>query len=237
MVKHNNQLVKNHFKKDWERHVKTWFDQPAKKAKRRKKRQEKAVRIYPRPVTGSLRPLVHGQTLKYQTKIKFGRGFSLDELKLAKIPVKEARTIGIAVDHRRRNRSLEIQTANVQRLNLYKSKLVLFPRKAGRPKKGDSAQADLDAVVQQTEPFPYRFIVPRDKARAITEKEKTDSAYLTIRKARGEANKVGDKIRKARAEALGAAAAAPSKKGGGGDEGDDEEGGKKAAKGGKKKDK
>jgi len=235
MVKHNNRLVKNHFKKDWERHVKTWFDQPAKKLKRRKKRHEKAVKIFPRPVTGLLRPLVHGQTLKYQAKIRFGRGFSLEELKLAKIPVKEARTIGIAVDHRRNNRSLEIQTANVQRLNLYKSKLVIFPRKPGHPKKGDSSQADLEAVVQQTEPFPYKIVEPRDKARAITEKEKTDSAYITLRKARGEANKVGDKIRKARAEALGTAAAGASKKPAA-DEGDDEEGGKKkAAKGGKKK--
>jgi len=227
MVKHNNQLVKNHFKKDWERHVRTWFDQPAKKLKRHKARQIKAAAIFPRPATGSLRPLVHGQTLKYQSKIRMGRGFTLDELKLAKISPKEARSIGIAVDHRRKNRSLETQTANVQRLALYKSKLVLFPRKADKPKKGDSAEADLKAVVQQTEPFPFKIVAPRDKARAITAKEKTDSAYVTLRKARAEANKVGDKIRKARAEAAGPVAAVASKKAG-----DDE--GEEGAKGGAK---
>ena len=46
--------------------------------------------------------------------------------------------IGIAVDHRRRNRSLEGLQVNVQRLKEYKSKLILFPRKMSNPKKGDS---------------------------------------------------------------------------------------------------
>lgn len=49
-----------------------------------------------------------------------------------------ARTIGIAVDPRRRNRSTESLHANVQRLKVYRSKLILFPRKASAPKKGDS---------------------------------------------------------------------------------------------------
>lgn len=38
-----------------------------------------------------------------------------------------ARTIGIAVDHRRRNKSVESLQANVQRLKEYRSKLILFP--------------------------------------------------------------------------------------------------------------
>jgi large subunit ribosomal protein L13e len=54
-----------------------------------------------------------------------------------------ARTIGIAVDHRRRNKSTESLQANVQRLKIYRSKLVLFPRKASAPKKGDSTVSDL----------------------------------------------------------------------------------------------
>lgn len=49
-----------------------------------------------------------------------------------------ARTIGIAVDPRRRNRSTESLHSNVQRLKVYRSKLILFPRKASAPKKGDS---------------------------------------------------------------------------------------------------
>ena len=45
-----------------------------------------------------------------------------------------ARTIGIAVDHRRRNKSLESLQANVQRLKAYKAKLLLFPRNSKKPK-------------------------------------------------------------------------------------------------------
>ncbi|KAF5182248.1 Serine hydroxymethyltransferase [Thalictrum thalictroides] len=71
-----------------------------------------------------LRPVVHGQTLKYNMKVRAGRGFSLEELKAAGIPKKLAPTIGVAVDHRRKNRSLEGLQANVQRLKTYKAKLV-----------------------------------------------------------------------------------------------------------------
>lgn len=45
-------------------------------------RQKKAVKIFPRPTAGPLRPIVHGQTLKYNMKVRAGRGFSLEELKV-----------------------------------------------------------------------------------------------------------------------------------------------------------
>ncbi|GJY74001.1 60S ribosomal protein L13-1-like protein [Tanacetum coccineum] len=96
-------------------------------------RQAKAVKVFPRPA-GRLRPQVHGQTLKYNMKLREGRGFSLEELKAAGIPKKLAPTIGIAVDHRRRNRSLEGLQANVQRLKTFKAKLVIFPRRARKTK-------------------------------------------------------------------------------------------------------
>ena len=56
----------------------------------------------------------------------------------AGISRKVAPTIGISVDHRRKNRSAESLQANVQRLKEYKSKLIVFPRKASKPKQGDS---------------------------------------------------------------------------------------------------
>lgn len=59
-------------------------------------------------------------------------------LQAAGIHKKTARTIGISVDPRRRNKSTESLQANVQRLKEYRSKLILFPRKASAPKKGDS---------------------------------------------------------------------------------------------------
>ncbi|KAI3828542.1 hypothetical protein L1987_02643 [Smallanthus sonchifolius] len=135
MVKHNNVIPNGHFKKHWQNYVKTWFNQPARKTRRRNARQAKAVKVFPRPA-GRLRPQVHGQTLKYNMKLREGRGFSLEELKAAGIPKKP--TIGIAVDHRRRNRSLEGLQANVQRLKTFKAKLVIFPRRARKTKAGDS---------------------------------------------------------------------------------------------------
>lgn len=35
MVKHNNVVPNGHFKKHWQNYVKTWFNQPARKARRR----------------------------------------------------------------------------------------------------------------------------------------------------------------------------------------------------------
>lgn len=57
----------------------------------------------------------------------------------AGIPKKYAPTIGIAVDHRRRNRSLESLQANVQRLKTYKAKVVVFPRRARKFKVTNSS--------------------------------------------------------------------------------------------------
>jgi ribosomal protein L13E len=45
-------------------------------------RAEKAKAVFPRPVAGPLRPVVRGQTLKYNTKTRLGRGFTHEELKV-----------------------------------------------------------------------------------------------------------------------------------------------------------
>lgn len=49
---------------------------------RRKARQAKARRIAPRPVAGPLRPQVRCPTVRYHTKVRAGRGFTLEELKV-----------------------------------------------------------------------------------------------------------------------------------------------------------
>merc|ERR1719181_2513441 len=148
MVRHNNAIQNNHFRKDWQRRVKTWFDQPAGKVRRRNSRSAKAKAVAPRPVN-LLRPSVRCPTVKYNLRVRAGRGFTLEELKAAKINKKAARGVGIAVDHRRTNRSEEAFQANVQRLKLYKSKLVVFPRKtAKRVKRGDSSKEACAAAVQ-----------------------------------------------------------------------------------------
>merc|ERR1711988_46939 len=101
-MKHNNMIVNEHFRKYWQRYVKTWFDQPAKKKARRLARQKKAAAVAPRPVAGALRSVVHPPTARYNVKTRVGRGFSLAEIKAAKLSKREARSLGVAVDHRRR---------------------------------------------------------------------------------------------------------------------------------------
>ena len=80
--KRNNMVPNGHFHKDWQRWVKTWFNQPARKIRRRNARVEKARKIAPRPVGGRLRPIVRCPTFKYNTKNRLGRGFTLEELKV-----------------------------------------------------------------------------------------------------------------------------------------------------------
>jgi large subunit ribosomal protein L13e len=46
-------------------------------------RQKKAVAVFPRPTAGPLRPAVPSQTLKYNSKIRGGQGFTLEELKVS----------------------------------------------------------------------------------------------------------------------------------------------------------
>merc|ERR1712094_88408 len=124
-MKHNNQIHSvRKFRKYWQRYVKTWFNQPARKKSRRTARDKKAAAIAPRPVSGCVRPVVHGPTVKYNSKVRIGRGFSL------------------AVDHRRRNRSVQGKAANVQRLKEYRAQLVVFPRKENKGKKGWKDDAD-----------------------------------------------------------------------------------------------
>jgi len=192
---HNNVLHANHFRKDWQRRVRTWFDQPGRKLRRRNARKAKATTLGVRPLT-LLRPAVRAQTVRYNRKVREGRGFTLAELKSAGIGKKEALGVGIVVDHRRRNLSEEGKKINVDRLEAYKGRLIVFPRKAGKAKKGDSSAEDLKAVTTRTTlalPDPYVAEAPR----TITDAERELKAYRTLRIAR--ANKRHEGVRKARA--------------------------------------
>merc|ERR1712176_235324 len=196
MVKHNNVIPNGHFHKDWENRVRTWFNQPARKLRRRENRVKKALKVAPRPVSGAVRPVVQCPTLRYNMKTRFGRGFTLEELKEAGINRKVARTIGISVDHRRRNKSEESLKANVQRLKEYKSKLVVFPRKAGKPKFGDAEAAECSAAVQATGTLlPMAAESKRIRARVITDEEKAFKPLKTLQHARSEQRITGTRER------------------------------------------
>ncbi|KAJ9685173.1 hypothetical protein PVL29_017272 [Vitis rotundifolia] len=161
-------------------------------------RQKKAVKIFPRPTAGPLRPLVHGQTLKYNMKVRAGRGFSLEELKAAGIPKKLAPTIGISVDHRRKNRSLESLQANVQRLKTYKAKLVVFPRRARKFKAGDSAPEELGTATQvQGQYMPVVQEKPAVELVKVTDEMKSFKAYGKLRVERMNERHVGVRMKKA----------------------------------------
>merc|ERR1712098_950319 len=133
-IKHNQQIPHNHFRKDWQRRVRVHFDQPGRKLRRRNARLSKAAAVAPRPVD-KLRPIVRCPTLKYNRRVRAGRGFTLTELKEAGIPRKLAPTIGISVDARRQNLSTESLAVNVERLKAYQARLILFPRKLGQPRR------------------------------------------------------------------------------------------------------
>merc|ERR1712201_11100 len=120
--------------------------------RRRQNRIQKAARIAPRPL-GKLRPVVSCPTYKYNLKQRAGRGFTLEEPKAAGLSKKYAQTIGISVDHRRRNKSVESLQLNAQRLKEYKSKLILFPLNSKKPRKGDSTPEELSKAVQLAGPL------------------------------------------------------------------------------------
>ncbi|MTV28457.1 hypothetical protein FTX61_24185, partial [Nitriliruptoraceae bacterium ZYF776] len=191
---HGNDLVhKNHFRKKWQFMVRTWFNQPARKHRRRQARKAKARRVAPRPARGPLRPIVNCPTLRYNMKVRAGRGFTLDELRAAGISRPIARSIGIAVDHRRRNCSVEGLQRNVARLRKYMSRIILFnqakilPVPCHQDEKGKVKQCNALPPIRQ------KFVF--EKSRKITEADKRYSAFHAIRQHRANKRLAGKRMK------------------------------------------
>ena len=191
MVRHNNMLHNVHLKFDWADKVKTWYNQPGRKKRRRVLRRNKARLVAPNP-THKLRPVVRGQTNKYNTKIKLGRGFTEKELKEAGIKgLAYARSLGIAVDLRRKDTSKETLDLNAGRIKEYLSRMILFPRKEGKTEKkpqvpeatGDKLKS-AEATVQNT----LKGVIELPKKEIgysfapITDEMKKKNVYQTQRK-------------------------------------------------------
>lgn len=214
-IKHNQQIPHNHFRKDWQRYVRVHFDQAGKKKSRRDARQAKAAAVAPRPVD-KLRPVVRCPTTKYNRRVRAGRGFSLAELKAAGIPRKLAPTIGISVDPRRQNLSEESLKANVERLQEYRKRLIVFPRRTGAKsaKKGDASAEEVKAVKsgENVKSVASTFPIVQEKGvteGALSEYPATENAFRTLRVARSDARLVG--VREKRAKAAAEAAAEKAK--------------------------
>ncbi|KAI1323100.1 putative 60S ribosomal protein L13 [Xylariaceae sp. FL0255] len=202
-ISHNNQIQKNHFRKDWQRRVRCHFDQPTKKIARRAARAAKAAAVAPRPVD-KLRPVVRCPSIRYNRRLRAGRGFTLTELKEAGIPRLVAPTIGISVDFRRQNLSEESLTANVARLKAYKERLIVFPRKGAKhAKAGDSKDINLSKTEVVSSIAASLPIVPVGPG--VVEIKKSDmpapvkgGAYVALRQARSEARLKGVREKRAK---------------------------------------
>jgi len=206
-MKHNNQIHSvRKFRKYWQRYVKTWFNQPARKASRRAARDKKAQKISPRPLAGAVRPIVHGATIKYNSKLRIGRGFSLEEIKDAGLGKAEAQSLGIAVDYRRRNRSVQGKQANVQRLKEYKANLVVFPRNAKKCKKGWKADASAEETAVATQittakVMPLVAEAVEVETRKITPEEKSANVGRMLKAAWNDARLCGFREKRAKESA------------------------------------
>merc|ERR1711881_268963 len=145
----------------------------------------KAVRVAPRPLK-TLRPVVRCPTMRYNIKVRTERGFTLQELKDAGFSKKEAQTIGISVDPRRRNKSVEALQLNVQRLKEYKAKLILFPIRASKPRKGDASEEDMKKAAQLlgNRIMPLKKTVSRIRPMEVTDDMKSFRANQAVRQAR-----------------------------------------------------
>merc|ERR1711913_207754 len=98
----------------------------------------------------------------------------MGELKAAGLSKNYAQTVGIAVDHRRRNKSVESLQLNAQRLKEYKSKLIVFPLNSKKLRKGDATGEEM----------PVKPVVKRARAMALTDDLKKFQAFQTVRQAR-----------------------------------------------------
>jgi len=192
--------------------VRVHFDQAGKKKTRRTARVEKAAKVAPRPVD-KLRPAVRCPTIKYNRRVRPGRGFSLAELKAAGIPRKYAPTIGISVDPRRQNLSEGTLTANVERLQEYMKRIIVFPRKGKQGKKGDASEEEVKkartgehTIKQNRIVLPIKNVITVAEAKVSDEKSE-EAAFRKLRDLRSEARLVGVREKRAKSKADEAAAA------------------------------
>lgn len=145
------------------------------------------------------------QTRRYAGKVRYGRGFTLAELRGAGLSAAFARTVGISVDHRRTSTSEEQLQLNINRLNDYKNKLVLFPRREGQPKKGQVNDATAEQVKKAGSAAATPGItLPRAVAKptvtfdSISKTDKDYQARATLRIARTTAKYTGRREKRAR---------------------------------------
>ncbi len=144
-----------------------------------------------------------------------GAGQVLTWSQEAGIPRRLAPTIGISVDARRQNLSMESLATNVERLKAYRARLILFPRRAGQHKKDDASKEDVSAANKAEHMKHTKVVLPIVNVESgFKEIKKNDmpepiegGAYKKLREARSEARLVGKREKRAKEKADEAAAA------------------------------
>lgn len=128
-------------------------------------------------------------------------------LQAAGIPRQYAPTIGISVDARRQNLSEESLAANVERLKAYTARLILFPKKSNKPKKGDSSKEELKAAAEGISSTGAAFpIVGVDKTISTIKKSDLPAAieggaFRKLRAERSNKRNAGQREKRAREKA------------------------------------
>lgn len=119
-----------------------------------------------------------------------------------------APTIGIAVDPRRQNLSEESLKENVARLQEYKKRLIVFPRRTGEQRQGDGSAADVKKAKQGgpalvtniADALAVVNVAKVDEVK-LKDVEGDDHAYRKLRTARSDARYVGVREKRAKAKA------------------------------------
>ena len=98
------------------------------------------------------------------------------------------------MDHRRVNRCVESLQANVERLNAYKSKLILFPK----GEKGVATAEEMAAATQLSGAIlPIEKAAPKVEFMEVTPELKKQSAFLGLRQALCDAHNFGKRAKRA----------------------------------------
>lgn len=141
------------------------------------------------------------QIIAAQEAIRGLRRNNANNYQAAGIPKLVAPTIGIAVDPRRANLSEESLAANVERLKAYKARLIVFPRKAGKPKAGDSKDIDASKVVSLVNaslPFSPVADAHSTVKKSDMPKAHEGGAYTLLRKTRSDKRNQGAREKRVR---------------------------------------
>ncbi|ANQ09387.1 60S ribosomal protein L13 [Plasmodium coatneyi] len=193
MVSHNNVLPNVHLHKWWQRYVRVNFSKNIKKKKRRLLREKKRKANGGTPIE-KLHPIVQCPTQRYNFRSRLGRGFTLEELKGAKLNPLAAQSIGICVDKRRKNRCEETLKKNIERLEKYKKCLVMIPLKKNKTKNGIGgipADASKEVVKELRKKKQLRSIFKKERntkpfyeSMDVSKIDKSYLAYKTLRRAK-----------------------------------------------------